>query len=294
MPCKGLNWGTSNPQWVSVPTHPRRMAEIITNASVKQNQNKQTQTLKVKWKCACELAQEDIPGPGSGTLMTSPSCKLRPGSVLLVSLEKEAGIFSGIFLRIDHHMKARTINSLPITTQRFGLMSRFTEPLKLDVATTMSPRAELGTPRCSTQGKADISPFCTFLLTAIKLNPCLSLGVNPRSDRCNKHEDFTWKNPMMFEKTAREKTEQCQHRTQMLIKAIWIKGYKWPLKNYYYEVLCWNKHRANAAWCVPECGRSYRGYWKHRKIHIPKINRHCHKSTWSSTFVYTVLSKHHY
>lgn len=129
MPCKGLNWGTSNPQWVSVPTHPRRMAEIITNASVKQNQNKQTQTLKVKWKCACELAQEDIPGPGSGTLMTSPSCKLRPGSVLLVALEKEAGI-SGIFLRIDHHMKARTVNSLPITTQRFGLMSRFTKPLK--------------------------------------------------------------------------------------------------------------------------------------------------------------------
>lgn len=56
MPCKGLNWGTSNPQWVSVPTHPRRRAEIITKASVKQNQNKQTQTLKspVKmclWAC---------------------------------------------------------------------------------------------------------------------------------------------------------------------------------------------------------------------------------------------------
>lgn len=100
----------------------------------------------------------------------------------------------------------------------------------VDVATTMSPRAEPGTLGCITQGKADISPFCTFLLIAIKLNPCLSLGVNPRSDRCNKHEDFTWKNPMMFEKTAREKTEQCQQRAQMLIKAIWIKGYKWPLK----------------------------------------------------------------
>lgn len=145
-------------------------------------------------------------------------------------------------------MKPRSINSLPITTQGFGLMSHLSQ--MLDVATTVSPRAELSTLCCITQRKADISPFCTFLLIAIKLNPCLSLGVNPRSDRCNKHEDFTWKNPMMFEKTAQEKTEQCQQRTQMLIKAIWIKGYKWPLKNYYYEVLHWNKHQANAAWHV--------------------------------------------
>lgn len=129
--------------------------------------------------------------------MTSPGCKLGPGSVLLVSSEKEAGI-PGIFLRIDPPMKARTINSPPHHNTTFWFNELFYEALvkverwaMLDVATTMSPRAEPGTPGCITQGKADISPFCTLLLIAIKLNPCLSLGVNPRSDRCNKHEDFT-------------------------------------------------------------------------------------------------------
>lgn len=64
------------------------------------------------------------------------------------------------------------------------------------------PRADLSASFAVSLRKADILPFCAFLLIAIKLDLCLLLGVNPRSDRCNKHEDLTWKNPMMFEKAA--------------------------------------------------------------------------------------------